>query len=123
MPNFYQKSTVVVVPSVTPESFGMVGIEAMSYGKPVLAFDVGGISEWLKHEETGFLLKPRDEQDLAEKLNLLLGDRTLAVSMGTKGRERVETYFTPENHVTSLLDSVRREIAIFQKRPPVSARP
>lgn len=116
LPDFYQKSTVVVVPSVTPESFGMVGIEAMSYGKPVLAFDVGGISEWLKHGETGFLVKPRDEESLAEKMNLLLGDRSLAARMGSKGREAVERRFMPETHMTSLLGVFQKEIAAFQKR-------
>jgi glycosyltransferase involved in cell wall biosynthesis len=98
----------------------MVGIEAMSYGKPVLAFDVGGISEWLKHGETGFLVNPGDEESLAEKMNLLLGDRPLAARMGLKARAAVERRFMPETHVTSLLGVFEKEIVAFQKRRAVS---
>ena len=107
---------MVVVPSTWPEPFGMVGIEAMAYGKPVIAFDVGGISEWLKDGETGFLVKLRDEVALAETLNLLLGDHSLAIRMGSKGREAVEKRFTPETHVDELLGRFQKEILAFQMR-------
>jgi glycosyltransferase involved in cell wall biosynthesis len=114
--DFYQKSTVVVVPSVTPESFGMVGIEAMAYGKPVVAFDAGGISEWLRDGETGFLVRLRDEDALTEKMGLLLTNTHLAMEMGSKGRKAVEKRFTPKKHVDELLSLFQREILRFQLR-------
>ena len=67
---FYQRCALVVVPSIWPEPFGMVGIEAMSYEKPVVAFDVGGISEWLTNGRNGFLVPPGDEKKLADKIKL-----------------------------------------------------
>jgi glycosyltransferase involved in cell wall biosynthesis len=113
---YYRRCSMVVVPSTWPEPFGMVGIEAMAYGKPVIAFDVGGVSEWLKDGETGFLVKLRDEVALAEKLNLLLVDHPLAICMGWKGREAVEKRFTPETHVDELLALFQQEILAFQMR-------
>src|SRR4051812_14032332 len=52
---YYLDAGVFAVPSVWPEPFGMVGPEAMRYGLPVVAFDSGGISEWLTDGENGFL--------------------------------------------------------------------
>lgn len=99
----YQKCSLVVVPSVWPEPFGLVGIEAMSYRKPVVAFDVGGISEWLKHGETGFLVRPGDEEALAEKIKLLLNNPDMSEQFGKKGRETVKKRFLTEQHLNSLL--------------------
>jgi glycosyltransferase involved in cell wall biosynthesis len=113
---FYRRCTVVVVPSVAPESFGIAGIEAMSHGKPVLAFDVGGISEWLQDGETGFLLSPRDELSLAEKMNLLLQRPRLAEEMGRKGRDIVEQKFSPDSHVERLVTVFKEEIEAFRER-------
>jgi len=52
---YLRATNVVVVPSIWHEPFGMVGIEAMAYAKPVVAFDTGGISDWLDHGTTGYL--------------------------------------------------------------------
>ena len=75
-------STVVVFPSVYPEAFGIVGIEAMSLGKPVVAFDVGGVSDWLEHEKTGFLLKERDVPGMTQAIHTLLTDEHRRERMG-----------------------------------------
>ncbi len=58
--DLYTRARVIAVPSVWPEPFGLVGPEAMSYGVPVVAFRVGGIPEWLRDGETGFLVEPKD---------------------------------------------------------------
>jgi glycosyltransferase involved in cell wall biosynthesis len=113
---FYRKSNVVVIPSVAPESFGMVGIEAMSYGKPVIAFDIGGISEWLYDGETGFLLAPRDEAGLQEKINALIERPELAGQMGGKGRKAVIEKFSPERHVERLISVFEKEVEAFRER-------
>jgi glycosyltransferase involved in cell wall biosynthesis len=52
-------SRVVVVPSRWPEPFGLVGLEAAASGTPSVAFDVGGISTWLRDNENGLLVDPR----------------------------------------------------------------
>jgi glycosyltransferase involved in cell wall biosynthesis len=100
----YEASSVVVVPSVWPEPFGMVGIEAMSYGKPVVAFRVGGIPEWLEDGATGFLAKPYDVKEMAEKISYLLKHPDVAREMGIRGRKRVEQDFNKQKHISSLLE-------------------
>jgi glycosyltransferase involved in cell wall biosynthesis len=114
--SYYRKCSMVVMPSIWPEPFGMVGIEAMSYGKPVLAFDVGGVSDWLHHGETGFLVSPRDELSLAEKMNILLESPGLAKEMGRKGRSIAEQKFSPNRHVERLLSVFKEEIEAFRER-------
>jgi len=117
----YQEASVVVVPSVWPEPFGMVGIEAMSYGKPVVAFNVGGIPDWLKEGETGFLVKPYDVKDMAEKIGYLLEHPDIAHQMGMKGRTRVEREFNPETHITRLL-TIYKEVIDGRNQPSSPAR-
>jgi glycosyltransferase involved in cell wall biosynthesis len=119
---YYRKCSMAVVPSTWPEPFGMVGIEAMSYGKPVLAFDVGGIPEWLKHEETGFLVKPKDTVALAERISFLLERPELARSIGNKGREAVAIRFVPSAHVDQLLPVFHQAIDFFKKNPNLGSR-
>jgi glycosyltransferase involved in cell wall biosynthesis len=98
----YRQSSLVVVPSMWPEPFGMVGIEAMAYQKPVIAFDVGGICEWLKDPQTGFLVKPGDTNELCEKIKLLIESPLLSTTMGCQGRMMIKNSFMPEKHGESL---------------------
>ena len=104
---YYRQASVVVVPSVWPEPFGMVGIEAMSYGKPVVAFRVGGIPEWLEDGVTGFLIKPYDVKEMAEKVSYLIEHPGIANEMGMRGRKRVEQEFNQEKHISTLLEIYR----------------
>ena len=60
MPAALMVADVVVMPSVTPEPFGRVALEAQAMGRPVIAFDHGGASESILHEKTGWLAKPND---------------------------------------------------------------
>ncbi|MDY6950058.1 MAG: glycosyltransferase family 4 protein [Thermodesulfobacteriota bacterium] len=106
----YHDCTLVVVPSVWPEPFGIVGIEAMAHEKPVVAFDVGGVSQWLKHGKTGFLVPPCDEEGLAERIDHLLARRDLAREMGAKGRALVEEHFAPEVHLQAILSLFDRAL-------------
>lgn len=99
----YAACTVVVIPSIVPESFGLVGIEAMSFGKPVVAFDSGGIREWLIHNETGFLVRRGDVRELSDRIFQLLEDPSLAKKMGFKGQQRVNELYRKEIHVIRLL--------------------
>jgi glycosyltransferase involved in cell wall biosynthesis len=100
--DLYAKATVLAVPSVWPEPFGLVGPEAMSYGVPVVAFRVGGIPEWLRDGETGFLVEPKDVAGLAQRIELLLNDPALAQRLGSQGRIAVE-HLSPDRYVDRLL--------------------
>jgi len=75
--DYYKKAYCLVVPSRAPETFNLVGIEAQKVGLPVVATDVGGISQWLKHDVNGLLVAPNDIKDLQRKINMLIEDKKL----------------------------------------------
>jgi glycosyltransferase involved in cell wall biosynthesis len=75
------------------EAFGIVNLEAMAAGKPVVAFNIDGIPEAIVHGETGLLVPHRDGRALAFAIAELLGDLELRRRMGAAGRRRVEQFF------------------------------
>jgi glycosyltransferase involved in cell wall biosynthesis len=83
----YNCADVFVLPSLQ-EGQGIALLEAQASAKPVIAFDVGGVRECVKHGETGLLIKP-DSFALAEAILKLLGDETLRIKMGASGRKFV----------------------------------
>jgi len=101
-------AAAVVVPSIWPEPFGMVGIEAMAHGRPVVAFDVGGIREWLLPGETGLLAPPADVAGLRRSLAQLMNDREFAARLGRRGRAVAEQRFTAEIYRDALLSVLAR---------------
>lgn len=91
--SYYRGCSVAVVSSVWPEPFGAVGLEAMRYGVPVVAFDVGGIKEWLIDGYNGFLVPWMDRAVFAAQIEKLLRDKPLARLFGQNGRRMVtESY-------------------------------
>lgn len=99
---YYRSAKVVAVPSAWPEPFGLVGLEAMRHGRPVVAFRVGGIPDWLVHEETGLMAPPLDTEALAGALERLLGDTGTARRFGAKGAERVREQFSFSMYIDQL---------------------
>ena len=85
-----------------PEPFGLVNIEAMAMGKPVVAFGHGALPEIVLHEETGLLAQPGDTAALTASVSRLLRDAKLSQSMGSAGRIRVEGHFRIERTVNQL---------------------
>jgi len=84
-------ATVVVLPSLA-ESFGLVVIEAMSLGKPVVAARTGGIPELIDDGRTGWLVPPADARALAEALTRVLQDPTAADVVARAGRKNAERF-------------------------------
>ena len=99
---FYRKCSVVAVSSVWPEPFGAVGLEAMRFGLPVVAFDAGGIREWLSDGQNGFLVPWMDRAAYAERVEELLGDKALARQMGERGRQLVAERFDFSKYISGL---------------------
>jgi glycosyltransferase involved in cell wall biosynthesis len=98
----YPRCEVVAFPSTWDEPFGLVGIEAMAHQRPVAAFDVGGVREWLVDGDTG-LLAPRGDTDrLAAAILRLFEDRALRLRLGRAGAARVERRFRPRAHLERL---------------------
>lgn len=102
MRSHYLQACMAVMSSLWPEPFGMAGPEAMRYGLPVVAFDAGGISEWLRDGENGFLAPWRDEAKFAELIDTLLGDKGRARALGLRGREMVRSNYSPERQIQTL---------------------
>ncbi len=89
---FYLDASVFVMSSLWPEPFGLAGPEAMRYGLPVVAFDAGAISEWLRDGQNGFLVPWKDTTRFAARLDELLNNKVLARQMGEGGREWTKRY-------------------------------
>ena len=103
-------SDIVLFPSVYPEAFGIVGIEAMMRGKPVVGFDVGGVKDWLRHEETGLLVPVKDTQAFADAVIRLLDDDELRIRMGKRAREVALAEFSEEVHIRKLIQIYERAL-------------
>jgi glycosyltransferase involved in cell wall biosynthesis len=115
---YYVDASVFVFPSVWPEPFGMAGPEAMRYGLPVVAFDAGGIREWLIDGENGFLASWMDTDAFALHIEKLLSDKELARQLGRNGRERVNRIYSA-SHQVDILEQIFREVAHERKKQPV----
>jgi glycosyltransferase involved in cell wall biosynthesis len=101
--DYYARAAVSIVPSRWPEPFGMVGIEAMARGRPVVGFAVGGIPDWLEHGVTGLLAPEADTDALGAHIQTLLQDNALAHRLGEQAAERVRERFQPDAFRGSLL--------------------
>lgn len=106
---------IAVVPSTEPESFGMVAIEAMHAGVPVIASKHGGLLDIVVHNETGLLVTPSDSTELADALELLFSDRSLRCNLGAAGAVRQRKLFTIEQQVGSLTCAYRSMLALSEE--------
>jgi glycosyltransferase involved in cell wall biosynthesis len=103
MPTLYEQADIVVYPTVGDEPYGLVPLEAMSCGRPVVATRSGGIAETVIDGQTGFLVAREDIVGLADRVAALLDDPALARRMGQAGRERVNSEFSPGPFLDALL--------------------
>jgi glycosyltransferase involved in cell wall biosynthesis len=104
LPAIYRQARVLVLPSVewtcygrrvrVSELLGLVVLEAMASGTPVVASRLGGLPEIVEHGVTGYLVRPGDVGDLRQRLSELLGNPDLAHRLGQNARERVAASFT-----------------------------
>ena len=74
----------------------------MAHRKPVVAFAVGGIPEWLVDGETGYLVPRCDTRAMAAAIDRLLADPALAARLGQAGHARLETHFSQAAHLNAL---------------------
>lgn len=102
---------VACVPSTEPESFGLVAIEAMSLGKPVVAAAHGGILDIVLDRKTGLLFKPRSTEQLAAALATLAADAHLRSALGAAGLQRQLSEFNLSQQVSRIQDLCEATIA------------
>jgi len=110
------EASVVVVPSVWPEPFGLVGIEALASGRPVVASATGGICDWLEHGVNGLSFAAGDSTALAQALNELLDDPSRQTEMGAAGRRMVAERFSRERHAAALQEAYRSASDAWRSR-------
>lgn len=86
IPSIMDAIDVLAVPSLVPEAFGMVILEAMARGTPVVASDIGGIPEVVLDGETGLLVPPNDDEALARAVCFLLSRPDVAIRVARTAR-------------------------------------
>jgi len=84
---------IVVIPSINPDPFPRVSIEAMAMGKPIIGTRMGGIPESIEDGITGYLVPPQDPKALCEKILLLLDDKEKRRDFGIKARRHAKVSF------------------------------
>jgi len=84
-------SDIFVLPSLS-ESFGIVNIEAMASGLPIIATKVGGIPEIIKDGENGFLVEPKNPEQIAERILYLLSNNNIRRSISFNNKEKAKNY-------------------------------
>jgi phosphatidylinositol alpha-mannosyltransferase len=118
-PRYYATCDVFCAPSTGNESFGIVLLEAMAVGKPVVASDINGYRNVLADGIEGLLSTPCDEQGIADRIIAILKDRERARRMGEAGRAKALTFSWPR--VTDRIEAFYQEV-IDRRRNRLPAR-
>lgn len=118
--DLYSEADVFVLPAIVDkkgdtEGLGVVNLEAMSSGIPVIASDVGGIPEVIKHEETGLLVKQKNAQELVDAILRLKESPDFAEKLAKQGQEYVENNFNWDKIIEKY-----REIIDGVLNPPIT---
>lgn len=101
---------VYVQPSIA-EGFGVAALEAMSYGIPVVATQVGGLPEIVVDSATGFLVPPKSAGRLADRIRDLQQDESLRTRLGEEGRKRALSMFSRERECAAIQSAYEKLIA------------
>jgi len=105
------RAVAVVVPSVWPEAFGLVAVEAFSTATPVIASRIGALSAMVEDGVTGLHAEPGDAADWTAKMRWALDHPTEMGRMGAAARGRYEALYTPQRNLAQLLDIYQQAIA------------
>ncbi len=93
----------VWLPSLWAEPFGLIGLEALAAAAPVIAANVGGVSDWLEDGRSGFLVRPGKAAALAAAADRLAAESELALALGRFGRREATRRFGPDRFIEALM--------------------
>lgn len=96
-------TSVFIFPSLWPETLGIVGIEALSRGVPVVGSDLGGVREWLYHRENGMLVSPKSASQIRDAVLELTASKETLLAFGAHALSTIRQKFMPSQHVGALL--------------------
>lgn len=105
---WYRRASFTVVPSRWPEPFGMIGLESMSRGRPVVAFDSGGIRDWLSHEVSGLLVRPADTDALRHALQQAISTPGLVRRLGHHATRHCRRHFGHDRYLDAMQAALAR---------------
>ena len=103
---------LLVFPSVAPESFGLSILEAMTLGKPVIASNVGGVSEIIEDGITGMLVEPNQPNQIADRIIHLLSHREIYETIGKRAKEVVTERFSLQKYVAAMEEAFREALRV-----------
>ncbi|MDD3718887.1 MAG: glycosyltransferase family 4 protein [Actinomycetota bacterium] len=118
LPMFYKCADITVVPSIY-EPFGMVVLEAMVAGCPVIVADTGGLKEIVVHEETGLCFKPGNPESLAQAMIRVLRDEGLAQRLTSDAQKFIGEKYNWGRIARHTMDVYQRSIKEYEYRPRV----
>jgi glycosyltransferase involved in cell wall biosynthesis len=106
---WYARAQIVLFPVVRREPFGLIGVEALAYGKPIVAFSGGAVDEWLWPGETGLRVDERTPVAFAAAVRELLISPERCAAMGQAAKARY-AYFHPTAYVERLMAAFERTV-------------
>src|SRR3954469_2342102 len=118
---YYRECSVVAISSVWPEPIATIGLEVMRYALPVVAFDAGGIKDWLKNKHNGYLVPWMDRSAFAAAIDDLLRDKEKARRMGENGLALVSEQYDFDRYVAGL-ETMFEKISRKRVRKPREPR-
>jgi len=92
LPRYYETADIFCAPAIGWESFGIILLEAMAMGKPIIASNIDGYASLVTHGVEGLLVPPKDEEMLAQALITLMANESLRREMGARGRVKAADY-------------------------------
>lgn len=112
IPEYLGSMDIFVIPSIVPETFGVAAVEAAAMEIPVVASNIGGLPEVVLNRKTGYLVEPRNVEELCKALEELIENKEKRLKMGKEGRKWIEkNYNWDENayRMEALYKKVKRD--------------
>jgi glycosyltransferase involved in cell wall biosynthesis len=110
MPGLYASADVIVYPSSYPEPLGLVPLEAMAAGRPIIVTRTGGLPETVIDHDTGYIIERGDLDALVERVRRLILDPRMADRFGAAGRARAKAQFNLEAYADWMLAQYRADL-------------
>lgn len=104
----WSNTDIAIMPSTEAESFGLVAAEAMLAQKPVIATNLGGLTEIVVNNETGYLIEPNNKKELFNAILKLKSNPDLRIKLGENGKKRILAKFSLEKYIQNITDSINQ---------------